>query len=107
MLGTIRAFEREVHSVSSETRSTPDCPLPRSSQTRNIVLYAINWGLIYLASPVGYVGLLQATLVNKLGYDNTWANLPSAIYLGTTPLSVLVVCFFTQPWMLKPLLITS
>ena len=36
--------------------------LPASQQTRNVLLYAANAALIYLASPVTYVGLVHGAL---------------------------------------------
>jgi hypothetical protein len=84
-----------------------DCPLTPGEQTRNIVLFAINVGLIYLAAPVTYVSLVHAGLLDSLGYSATIANLPSGVYLWTTPLPVLVVWWFPQVRLLKPLLIAS
>lgn len=83
-----------------------DCPLPRAVQTRNLLVFAGNWGLIYLASPVTYVGVFQATLVDDLKFSNTVANLPATVYLWASPLSVLVLCRFPRVRMLKPLLLT-
>ena len=54
--------------------STPDCPLPRHQQTRNLLLFAILTGASYLMSPIGYVGPNQAALCNELGADATQAN---------------------------------
>ncbi len=89
------------------TESSVDCPLPASTQTQNLCIYAANWALLYFASPVTYVGLVQATLVNKLGFTDTEANLPASVYLWASPFSVLVVCGFSHVRMLKPLLISS
>src|SRR4051812_45300690 len=84
-----------------------DCPLTPHQQTRNVVIYAINWGLIYLASPATYVGVFQANLLKPLGFGDTLANLPAGVYLLTTPLAVLVVWYFPQVRHLKPLLVAS
>lgn len=84
-----------------------DCPLPASMQTRNLLIFAANWGLIYLASPVTYVGVFQATLVDTLQFTNKQANLPAGVYLWTTPLAVLILCRFPQVRMLRPLLVCA
>jgi MFS family permease len=82
-----------------------DCPLPYSTQTRNLCIFAANWALIYFASPVTYVGVLQATLVNQLGFTDKEANLPAGVYLWMAPLAVMILCRFPQARMLKPLMI--
>src|SRR4051812_43408590 len=87
--------------------ATPGCPLGRREQTQNLLLYAANWGLMYLASPVTYVGLVQATLLKRLHFDDRTCNLPAGVYLWTTPLPVLVVWLFPQVRQLKPLLISA
>jgi MFS family permease len=85
----------------------PDCPLSPREQTRNILIYAANWALMYLASPVTYVGLVQATLLKRLQFDDKICNLPAGVYLWTTSLPVLVVWLFPQIRQLKPLLVAS
>lgn len=84
-----------------------DCPLSDREQTRNIWIYVANWALIYLASPVVYVGIVQATLVKRLGFSDTISNLPASAYLWTTPLPLIVVWAFPQVRMLKPLIVIS
>ena len=44
-----------------------DCPLSTGQQTRNLVVYSINVGLIYLGASVLYVGLAQAALLDTSG----------------------------------------
>jgi MFS family permease len=82
-----------------------DCTLPHSAQTRNMLLYAFIWAMIYSASPVAYVGLLQANLLKDQHFSDTSANLPAGAALWFGPLSILVVCRFTQVRLLKPLLV--
>src|SRR6185436_18066405 len=82
-----------------------DCTLPPSAQTRNMLLYAFIWAMIYSSSPVTYVGVLQANLLNDLEFSPTSANLPASAVFWLVPLSILVVCRFTQVGMLKPLLV--
>src|SRR5205814_9500034 len=71
-----------------------DCPLDRGTQTRNLLLFAACFGANYLAAPVGYIGVLQASLCKRLGAGETVANLPLSIYLGTTAFTVLVAWWF-------------
>lgn len=77
-------------------------------QTSNLVRFGVHMGLIYLAAPVIYVGRLDAILLDKLGFSNTVANLPTAAYYwGTAPFLVLFTWFFCQVRMLKPVLIAA
>src|SRR5262249_38362261 len=85
----------------------PAGPLSPRDERRNILVYAANWALIYLASPVTYVGLVQATLLDRLGFDRRGANLPAGVYLWATPLAVVVVWLFPRDRQLRPLLVAS
>ena len=60
------------------------CPLSRGQQTRNLLLFAACTGLQYLAAPVGYVGVTQASLCHELGASDKVANLPETAYLALT-----------------------
>lgn len=73
-----------------------DCPLSIPDQNHNIRLVTASWGLIYLASPVTYVGTIQASLCEKLGANNVLANLPAAASLFATALPILVASWFPQ-----------
>src|SRR3954452_16465257 len=83
------------------------CPLSDADQTRNLLIFAANWALIYLASPVTYVGVVQATLVDRLGFSNEVANRPASVYLWSMLLAVVVSWLFPQVGRLKPLLVTA
>ena len=83
------------------------CPLPRSAQTRNLLIFAANWGLVYLAAPVTYVGFVQSALLSRLEFGPIAANVPLAVYLLTAPVAVLVVWWFPQVRLLRPLLVAS
>jgi MFS family permease len=61
-----------------------DCPLDQAAQARNLLLFAGCTALQYLAAPVGYVGLTQASLCHELGSSDAVANLPETAYLGLT-----------------------
>src|SRR6266851_2420970 len=78
-----------------------DCPLDRATQTRNLLLFAACFGANYLAAPVGYIGVLQASLCKTLGAEETVANLPLSIYLGATAFTVLIAWAFPQVRLLK------
>ncbi len=80
------------------------CSLPRSTQTRNVVIYGINKGLVYFSAPIIYVGMGQAALLNRLGYDDVWANLPASIYVWMTPLAVLAAWRWPLARQLRPVL---
>src|SRR5262245_13029665 len=78
-----------------------DCPLDRGTQTRNLLLFAACFGANYLAAPVGYVGVLQASLCEELGAGETVANLPLSMYLGMTAVPVLIAWLFPRVSQLK------
>ncbi len=70
--------------MASAQDPSPDCPLPRHQQIRNLVLFAACTSLQYLAAPVGYVGLTQASLCRELKASDAVANLPGSVYLALT-----------------------
>src|SRR5262245_13730358 len=78
-----------------------DCSLDRAAQTRNLLLFAACFGANYLAAPVGYVGVTQASLCEGLGAGETVANLPGALYLGMTVVPVLIAWLLPQVALLK------
>jgi hypothetical protein len=82
-----------------------DCPLSRRDQTRNIVIYAANWALVYLSSPVTYVGLVQAALLDRLGFGSREANLPAGVFLWSTPLAVVAIWLLPRAGSLKRLIV--
>ncbi|HMC64161.1 MAG TPA: MFS transporter, partial [Gemmataceae bacterium] len=84
-----------------------DCPLSTGRQTRNLIVYSVNVGLIYLGASVLYVGLAQAALLDKLGASKTIANLPSSAYFWMTPVPIIVAWYFCAVRQLKPVLVGS
>jgi hypothetical protein len=84
-----------------------DCPLPSWAQTRNLVLFGATVGLIYLGSPVLYVGKTAASLCQKLDAPPDIANLPSSAYFFMTPFPILIAWLFPHVRMLKPVLVAS
>jgi len=84
-----------------------DCPLPVAFQRWNICCFAAIFGLYYLAAPVSYIGITHANLLKELGHQDTFANLPSAIYQWTSVFAVFVAWFLPNPKLLKPLLVAA
>ena len=71
----------------NEEQTTVETPNPetvtRDMDRHNSWVFAISHLLIYFASPVVYVGIVQAALCDKLGAGAAVANLPnSAYFLG-------------------------
>ena len=87
----------------SVVNASTECPLSDREQSYNIVLYGLTWGMIYLAAPVLYVGLTQASLLKQLGYSNTICNLPSSIYMWFAPTAVIMAWLFPYVKLLKPI----
>lgn len=85
------------------TNPNDDCPLPANVQRRNILCFAAFWGVYYLGAPVTYVGLPHANLVKQLGNNDVVSNLPSAVYLWLSIVSVLTAWLFPHPRYLKPI----
>ena len=53
------------------------CPLSWPEQRRNLIIFACCTGMQYLAAPVLYVGITQASLCKLLGGDTRTSNLPA------------------------------
>ncbi len=89
------------------TASSPldTCPLSRPEQTRNLVLFGVNTALIYLGSPVIYVGVVQAALFRDLKAPDTVANLPASMYLVMAAMPLLVGWCYPYVSYLKKILI--
>ena len=95
-------------SLRDQASAREVCPLGLRQQNWNLARFAAHIGLIYLAAPVLYVGNVDAILLNKLGYSDKVANLPTAAFMWTTaPFLVLFTWYFCQVRMLKPVLVTS
>ena len=39
--------------------ASTECPLSDRQQAHNVMLYALTWGMIYMAAPVLYIGLTE------------------------------------------------
>lgn len=66
------------------------CPLAWPEQRRNLILFALCTGMQYLAAPVLYVGITQASLCHKLGADARTANLPGTLFFAMTATPALI-----------------
>jgi MFS family permease len=66
------------------------CPLDWPEQRRNLILFALCTGMQYLAAPVLYVGITQASLCDKLGADARTANLPGTLFFAMTAMPALL-----------------
>jgi len=73
-----------------ESISAEECSLSWPDQRRNLILFACCTGLQYLAAPVLYVGITQASLCDRLGSDVTTANLPGTLYFAMTAMPALI-----------------
>lgn len=75
---------------------------PHSS--RNLILFASIVGLQYLAAPVIYVGITQASLLESLDASTLLCNLPGASFFVMASLAALAAWAFPQVRQLKPIL---
>lgn len=77
-------------SESSTADASQACPLAWPQQRWNLILFALCTGTQYLAAPVLYVGITQASLCNYLGADTRTANLPGTMYFAMTAVPALI-----------------
>jgi MFS family permease len=68
--------------------------LPRNQQWRNVALYSCINCLTYLAAPVAYVGITQASLCASLGASDTVANLPTSAFFWAAIFLVVIAARF-------------
>src|SRR5213594_1891750 len=66
------------------------CPLAWPEQRRNLVLFASCTGMQYLAAPVLYVGITQASLCDRLGADARTSNLPGTLFFAMTAMPAII-----------------
>jgi MFS family permease len=97
------------------------CPLSWPQQRQNLILFAVCTGTQYLAAPVLYVGITQASLCNRLGADARTSNLPGTLFFAMTAMPALIawlspgvsslrrnlsLCYATSALMLTVLAVT-
>ncbi|MDA0658026.1 MAG: hypothetical protein O2931_04880 [Planctomycetota bacterium] len=83
------------------TAGANECPLPWPDQRRNLILFAVCTGIQYLAAPVLYVGITQASLCDRLGGDTRTSNLPSTLFFAMTAFPALLAWLSPQLSALK------
>lgn len=66
------------------------CPLSWPQQRWNLILFAVCTGTQYLAAPVLYVGITQASLCDRLGADARTSNLPGTLFFAMTAMPALI-----------------
>lgn len=84
---------KESNRMSTEGQDqahTDTCPLPASAQRRNMILFAACTSTQYLAAPVLYVGITQASLCDRLGASVSTSNLPGTLFFAMTAVPALI-----------------
>lgn len=77
--------------TSSPVETIADtCPLSWPDQRRNLILFASCTGMQYLAAPVLYVGITQASLCKRLEADTRTANLPATLFFAMTAMPAII-----------------
>jgi MFS family permease len=76
----MRTKEAEVRIESQAFDAAAHTAVTPAMDRRNGSIFLVSWLLIYLAAPVIYIDVVQATLCNKLGAGPTVANLPASAY---------------------------
>ncbi|MEK6259783.1 MAG: hypothetical protein AABP62_14285 [Planctomycetota bacterium] len=66
------------------------CSLSWPEQRWNLILFAVCTGTQYLAAPVLYVGITQASLCDRLGADARTSNLPGTLFFAMTAMPALI-----------------
>lgn len=76
-------------------------PLSVAQQTRNVIVFSACTGLQYLAAPVLYVGMTQATLCKELGASPKVSNLPETAFFVMTVTPVILAWWLPGVAILK------
>jgi MFS family permease len=77
-------------SEPTSTDSSTACSLLWPEQRWNLILFALCTGTQYLAAPVLYVGITQASLCDRLGADARTANLPGTLFFAMTAMPAII-----------------
>src|SRR4051812_26234931 len=85
----------------TRTTSGSSCPLSWPEQRINLIVFATCTGMQYLAAPVLYVGITQASLSDRLGADARTANLPGTLFFAMTAMPALVAWLSPRTQSLK------
>lgn len=84
---------------------TSEHPLSVARQTRNVLLFSACTCLQYLAAPVLYVGMTQASLCKRVGATPKVANLPEMAFFVMTVTPVLLAWWLPGVAFLKRMLV--
>jgi MFS family permease len=85
-------------------RQTVDHPLSAAQQTRNVVVFSACTCLQYLAAPVLYVGMTQASLCKRVGATPRVSNLPETAFFVMTVTPVILAWWLPGVVFLKRML---
>ena len=92
-----------------EAESVPpvpaEFPVSERDQLRNVILFGVNTGLMFLGSAVLNVGRVHAPVCKYLGASDLVCNLPSSAYLLMAASPLVVSCLFPQVSLLKRILV--
>ena len=80
-------------------------PVSESDQLRNVMLFGINTGLMFLGSSVLNVGRFHATVCKALGAPDWVCNLPWCAYLIMAAAPLVIASLFPQVSLLKRVLV--
>jgi hypothetical protein len=86
----------ELQPRAEDAATNGACPLSWPEQRRNLIVFAACTGIQYLAAPVLYVGITQASLCDHLGADARTANLPATLYFAMTAMPALIAWLSPQ-----------
>ncbi len=87
--GPYRPPKPEVRKLTP-VHDSSTCSLPWPLQRRNLILFACCTSLQYLAAPVLYVGITQASLCDRLETTRRVANLPATMFFAMTAVPALI-----------------
>jgi MFS family permease len=87
------------------TEPTPEHPLSVARQTRNVLIFSGCTCLQYVAAPVLYVGMTQASLCKRVGATPKVANLPEMAFFVMTVTPVLLAWWLPGVAFLKRILL--
>lgn len=77
-------------SSSPAADASQQCPLSWPQQRWNLILFALCTGTQYLAAPILYVGVTQASLCHRLGADTRTSNLPGTLFFAMTAMPAVI-----------------
>ena len=82
-----------------------DGELTAAQQRRNVAVFVVTNGLVYLSAPVIYVGITQASLCSALGSSDTVANLSASAAFWGAAAPLVVAWRFHTVASIRPVLV--